>query len=194
MYGFCSASCTHPLPISFTVGWSLFFFTYNISSILLLTSCQVELIGHSSSSISIPELYTSQLHPLKALVEHGIGCVIVFEYLFFQLQVKDRGTIREDLQQDLTLIVQKYQKSGVQEIVNACIAEAFQQHGDRVDDLCPMLVGIAQANQMCKTYSLPQCWKSYLNCPQQRNSWNEIRQFQLLCTSLFLVSPLVSIY
>ncbi|KAI6141684.1 hypothetical protein BKA82DRAFT_1003432, partial [Pisolithus tinctorius] len=113
-------------------------------------------IEHSSDSISIPKLCTSQLHPLKTLVEHGIGCVIVFEYLFFQWQVKDRGSTRKDLQQDLTLIVQKYQKSGVQEFVNARIAEAFQQHGERVDDLCPLLVGIAQANRMCKTYSLPQ--------------------------------------
>ncbi|KIO00938.1 hypothetical protein M404DRAFT_745771 [Pisolithus tinctorius Marx 270] len=113
-------------------------------------------ITHRSKSISIPKLCTSQLHPLKTIVEHGIGCVIVFEYLFFQLQVKDRGPTRKDFQQDLTLIVQKYQKSGVQEIVNACIAEAFQQHGERVDDLCPLLAGIAWANQMCKTYSLPQ--------------------------------------
>ncbi|KIN96736.1 hypothetical protein M404DRAFT_1006533, partial [Pisolithus tinctorius Marx 270] len=105
-------------------------------------------IKHGSTSIFIPILCTSHLHTLNALVEHGIGCVIVFEYLFFQLQVKDRGTTRKHLEQDLTLVVQKYQKSGVQEIVNACIAEAFQQHGERVDDICPMLVGIAQAHQM----------------------------------------------
>ncbi|KAI5984577.1 hypothetical protein F5J12DRAFT_77158 [Pisolithus orientalis] len=111
-------------------------------------------IKHNSTSISIPALSTSQQHPLKALVEHGIGCVIVFEYLFFQLQVKDRGTTRGDLPQHLTLIVQKYQKSGVQEIVNACIAEAFQQHGEWVDDLYPKLVGMAQAqaHQMSKKF------------------------------------------
>ncbi|KIN99268.1 hypothetical protein M404DRAFT_1004932, partial [Pisolithus tinctorius Marx 270] len=80
------------------------------------------------------------------------GCVIVFEYLFFQLQVKDRGATRKGLQQDLTLTVQKYQKSGVQKIVNACIAEAFQQHGERVDNLCPMLVGIAKEHQMSKKF------------------------------------------
>ncbi|KIN97617.1 hypothetical protein M404DRAFT_889515 [Pisolithus tinctorius Marx 270] len=109
-------------------------------------------IKHSSTSISICTLSTSQQCPLQALAEHGIGCVIVFEFLFFQLQVKDGGTNRMDLQQDLTVIVRKYQKSGVQSTVIACIAEAFQQHGENVDDLCPTLVGIAQANQMSKTF------------------------------------------
>ncbi|KAI6138657.1 hypothetical protein BKA82DRAFT_1007090 [Pisolithus tinctorius] len=87
-----------------------------------------------------------------ALVEHGIGCVIVFEYLYFQLQVKDRSTARQDLQQDLLVAVGKYQRSGVQDNVHAYIAKAFQQHGESVDDLCPMLVGIAQANQMSKEF------------------------------------------
>ncbi|KAI6143898.1 hypothetical protein BKA82DRAFT_4178705 [Pisolithus tinctorius] len=113
-------------------------------------------IKHGSYSISIPTLSMSSQPSLMALAEHGIGCVIVFECLFFQLQVKDGADARKDLQQDLTEIVRKYQKSGVQNAVIAHIAAAFQQHGESVDDLCPMLVGIAQENQMCKTYSLPQ--------------------------------------
>ncbi|KAI5996452.1 hypothetical protein F5J12DRAFT_772683 [Pisolithus orientalis] len=112
----------------------------------------VQPITHGSGSISIPTLSTSREPSLKALAEHGIGCVIVFEYLFFQSQVKDEGTARKDLQQDLTVIVRKYQESGVQDIVNTCITEAFQQHGESVDDLCPVLVGIAQANQMSKKF------------------------------------------
>ncbi|KAI6142238.1 hypothetical protein BKA82DRAFT_2603790 [Pisolithus tinctorius] len=113
----------------------------------------VQNIKHESSYISIPMLSMSRQPSMLAIAEHGIGCVIVFEYLFFQLQVvKDGGTTQKDLQQDLTVIVSKYQKSGVQKTVIAHIAEAFQQHGDSVDDLCPMLVGIAQANQMSKTF------------------------------------------
>ncbi|KAI6139295.1 hypothetical protein BKA82DRAFT_4223615 [Pisolithus tinctorius] len=71
-------------------------------------------------------------------------------------QVKDSGIAKNDLQLDLTTVIQKYQQSSVQNTVNAQIAVAFQKHGESVDDLCPMLVDIAQANQMCKTYSLPQ--------------------------------------
>ncbi|KAI6146833.1 hypothetical protein BKA82DRAFT_4156113 [Pisolithus tinctorius] len=93
---------------------------------------------------------------LLVLAEHAIGCVIVLEYLFFQLQVKDGSNKRKDLQQHLTEIVRKYQKSGVQNTVIENIAVAFKQHGESVDDFCTMLVGIAQANQICKTYFLPQ--------------------------------------
>ncbi|KIO05649.1 hypothetical protein M404DRAFT_999770, partial [Pisolithus tinctorius Marx 270] len=109
-------------------------------------------IKHGSYSISIPTLSMSSQPSLMALAEHGIGCVIVFECLFFQLQVKDGADARKDLQQDLTEIVRKYQKSGVQNAVIAHIAAAFQQHGESVDDLCPMLVGIAQENQMSKKF------------------------------------------
>ncbi|KAI6138531.1 hypothetical protein BKA82DRAFT_1005778, partial [Pisolithus tinctorius] len=113
-------------------------------------------INHNSHSISIPTLSMSSQPSLMALAEHGIGCVIVFECLFFHLQVKDGANASKDLQQDLTEVVRKYQKSGVQNAVITHIAAAFQQHGESVDDLSLMLVGIAQDNQMCKTYSLPQ--------------------------------------
>ncbi|KAI6006295.1 hypothetical protein F5J12DRAFT_114517 [Pisolithus orientalis] len=129
--------------------------SHNSSKILtkfsLLPEC-MQPIEHGSSFISIPTLSMSRQPSLMALAEHGIGCVIVFEYLFFQLQVTDGGTTRQDVQQDLTVIVRTYQKSGVQNTVIACIAEAFQQHGESVDDLCAMLVGIAQANQMSKKF------------------------------------------
>ncbi|KAI6151284.1 hypothetical protein BKA82DRAFT_4125944 [Pisolithus tinctorius] len=107
-------------------------------------------IKHDNHSISIPTLSRSSQPSIMALAEHGIGCVIVFECLFFQLQAKDGANAKKDLQQDLTEIVKKYQKSGVQNAVIAHIAAAFQQHGESVDDLCPMLVGIAQENQMSK--------------------------------------------
>ncbi|KIO05029.1 hypothetical protein M404DRAFT_1000118, partial [Pisolithus tinctorius Marx 270] len=105
-------------------------------------------IKHGSSLNSIPTLSMSRQPSMMALAEHGIGCVIVFEYLFFQLQVKGGGTTRMDVKQNLKVIVREYKKSGVQHTVIAHIAEAFQQHGESVDALCPMLVDIAQANQM----------------------------------------------
>ncbi|KIO01396.1 hypothetical protein M404DRAFT_732610 [Pisolithus tinctorius Marx 270] len=115
-------------------------------------SFQVQFIKHDNHTISIPILSLSSQPSLMTLAEHGIGCVIVFECLFFQLQVKDGANSRKDLQQALTETVRKYQKSGVQNIVIAHIAAAFQQHGESLDDLCPMLVGIAQENQMSKKF------------------------------------------
>ncbi|KIO05673.1 hypothetical protein M404DRAFT_513669 [Pisolithus tinctorius Marx 270] len=124
--------------------------TLALVPVLLLISLQVQSIKHDNHSISIPTLSRSSQPSIMALAEHGIGCVIVFECLFFQLQAKDGANAKKDLQQDLTEIVKKYQKSGVQNAVIAHIAAAFQQHGESVDDLCPMLVGIAQENQMSK--------------------------------------------
>ncbi|KAI6140396.1 hypothetical protein BKA82DRAFT_4213248 [Pisolithus tinctorius] len=127
------------------------YYMENIMQNLIIDACGKSII-HDNHSISIPILSMSSHPSLMALAEHGIGCVIVFECLFFQLQVKDEANDRKDLQQHLTEIVRKYEKSGVQKAVIAHIAAAFQQHGESVDDLCPMLVGIAQENQMSKKF------------------------------------------
>ncbi|KAI6025421.1 hypothetical protein EDC04DRAFT_239102 [Pisolithus marmoratus] len=75
------------------------------------------------------------------------GAVLVFEYLYFSLQGKEDG---HDLQEDLTLAVKKYETSGVHANVQKHINAAFQEHGEDVEILCPILVDIAKQNQMCK--------------------------------------------
>ncbi|KAI6030521.1 hypothetical protein F5J12DRAFT_295985 [Pisolithus orientalis] len=84
--------------------WSIPF-SYCFSCISL--SMLVQPIKQGSYPISIPTLSMSRQPSLMALAEHGIGCVIVFEYLFFQSQVKDRGISRKDLQLDLTMVIAK---------------------------------------------------------------------------------------
>ncbi|KAI6094772.1 hypothetical protein F5141DRAFT_835906 [Pisolithus sp. B1] len=75
------------------------------------------------------------------------GAVLVFEYLYFLLQARNG---RQDLQEDLTSAVEQYQSSGTCAKVNTLIQEAFEKYGDNVDVLCPILVHIAQQNQLSK--------------------------------------------
>ncbi|KAI5999100.1 hypothetical protein EDD15DRAFT_2363126 [Pisolithus albus] len=82
------------------------------------------------------------------IAENGIGAILVFEYLYFLLQVKDG---RNDLQEDLNFAVDEYKSSGIQAKVNKLIQEAFQSYGDNVEILCPILVKIAQQNQLYQT-------------------------------------------
>ncbi|KAI6103364.1 hypothetical protein F5141DRAFT_1065201 [Pisolithus sp. B1] len=81
-------------------------------------------------------------------------------FLYFPPQCNVRGNIllkmaldnngRNDLQKDLTSAVEKYQGSGIHAKVNTLIQEAFDKYGNNVDVLCPILVDIAQQNQLSK--------------------------------------------
>ncbi|KAI6104561.1 hypothetical protein EDD16DRAFT_1637176, partial [Pisolithus croceorrhizus] len=68
------------------------------------------------------------------------GAILLFEYLYFLLQVK---TVGNDLQENLNFIVEKYQSSGIHAKVNKLIQEAFKMHGNNVEILSPILVDIA---------------------------------------------------
>ncbi|KIK18996.1 hypothetical protein PISMIDRAFT_683515 [Pisolithus microcarpus 441] len=54
------------------------------------------------------------------------------------------------MQECLTLAVKEYQSSGIHNKVEESIQKAFENWGDNVDDLCPILVHIAQENQLSK--------------------------------------------
>ncbi|KAI6019406.1 hypothetical protein PISMIDRAFT_682696 [Pisolithus microcarpus 441] len=75
------------------------------------------------------------------------GTLLVFEYLYFLLQVPAG---REGIQEDLNLAAKEYQSSGIHAKVNKLIQEALQSHGDNVEILCLILVKIAQQNQLSK--------------------------------------------
>ncbi|KAI6106264.1 hypothetical protein EDD16DRAFT_194405 [Pisolithus croceorrhizus] len=75
------------------------------------------------------------------------GAILVFEYLYFLLQVQHGWC---NLQESLTLAVKEYQSSGIHAKVNESIQQAFLKYGDNVDDLCAVLVHIAKENQLCK--------------------------------------------
>ncbi|KIO12043.1 hypothetical protein M404DRAFT_994085, partial [Pisolithus tinctorius Marx 270] len=106
-------------------------------------------ITHQYQSSNMPTLSTSKKYSMKFVVEHGIGCTLVFEYLYFLLQARQG---RSHFQADLTVAVTEYQTSGVQANVNQHIEAAFQEYGEDVEILCPILVDIARENQMSKKF------------------------------------------
>ena len=72
-----------------------------------------------------------------------IGCVLIFEYLFFLLQSnKDESHI-------LKLAINTYQQSGIQATVVNSLQNAIQQHGDDYDILFKVIIDIVLNNQMC---------------------------------------------
>ncbi|KIK17282.1 hypothetical protein PISMIDRAFT_685397 [Pisolithus microcarpus 441] len=104
-------------------------------------------ISHPAQSLTIPTFSTTMQCSRQCIAEDGVGAILVFEYLYFLLQVKDG---RNGLQEDLNLAAKEYKRSGIHAKVNKLIQEAFQNHGDDVEILCPILVKIAQQNQLCK--------------------------------------------
>ncbi|KAI6113984.1 hypothetical protein F5141DRAFT_684951 [Pisolithus sp. B1] len=73
------------------------------------------------------------------------GSILVFEYLYFLLQARNA---QNSLQEHLTLAVEAYQSSGVHTKVSMLIQTAFQKYGEDVETLCPILVNIAEENQL----------------------------------------------
>ncbi|KAI5997627.1 hypothetical protein F5J12DRAFT_785097 [Pisolithus orientalis] len=110
-------------------------------------------ITHYSSSVHMPTLAISQKPSLQYVAAYGIGAILVFEYLYFLLQA---NKVNGDLQANLEQAVRTYQTSGVQATVAKLITAAFQCHGEDVEVLHPILVGIAKENQMCQIL-FPQC-------------------------------------
>ncbi|KAI6104273.1 hypothetical protein EDD16DRAFT_1699753 [Pisolithus croceorrhizus] len=95
----------------------------------------------------MPTLSTSMQSSMQYVAEHGIGAVLVFEYLYFLLQARNA---QRGLQEYLNLAIQTYQSSGIHDQVNKLIQEAFQKYGEDVETLSPVFVGIAEENKLSK--------------------------------------------
>ncbi|KAI6000264.1 hypothetical protein EDC04DRAFT_1070728 [Pisolithus marmoratus] len=101
---------------------------------LLWSPCtinQVQPIQQSLYFLRMPTLSNSMENSLQYTAEHGIGAILVLEYLYFLLQIKDQ---RNDL-----------------ESVHKIINEAFQDHGENVEILCLILLQVAKEKQMSRT-------------------------------------------
>ncbi|KAI6168705.1 hypothetical protein EDD17DRAFT_637077 [Pisolithus thermaeus] len=95
----------------------------------------------------MPMLSISMQSSRQYIAEQGLGAILVFEFLYFLLQVQGGW---HNLQEGLTLAVKEYQSSGIHAKVNESIHKAFEKYGDDVDNLCPVLVHIAKENQLSK--------------------------------------------
>ncbi|KAI6151543.1 hypothetical protein BKA82DRAFT_1006718 [Pisolithus tinctorius] len=95
----------------------------------------------------MPSLATTPQSSMQHVVEHGIGALLVFEYSYFLLQAETGMTS----QQCWAFAVRAYQTSDVKAKVHQLIQAAFMEHGEDMKNLCPILVDIAQENQMSKS-------------------------------------------
>ncbi|KAI6101818.1 hypothetical protein F5141DRAFT_1135905, partial [Pisolithus sp. B1] len=93
-----------------------------------------------------PQIWTSWVVMGQWLTALG-GSILVFEYMYFSLQVNPD---EQNVEKHFRMAVKEYQTSGVQAKVTALIVVAFQEHGENVEVLCPILVNIAKENQMSK--------------------------------------------
>ncbi|KAI6026816.1 hypothetical protein BKA83DRAFT_4491262 [Pisolithus microcarpus] len=137
-------------------------------------------ISHPAQSLNIPTFSTTMQYSRQCIAEDGVGAILVFEYLYFLLQEKDGSN---SLQEDLNLAAEEYKSSGIHAKVNKLIQAAFQNHGDDVETLCPILVKIAQQNQLCKIlfpYALP----ILTTAPSKDAGWEGLTEASLI-SSLF---------
>ncbi|KAI6156499.1 hypothetical protein EDD17DRAFT_1512315 [Pisolithus thermaeus] len=70
-------------------------------------------------------------------------------FRFMLLNMALARNAQNGLQEHLTLAVEAYQSSGVHTKVSMLIQTAFQKYGEDVETLCPILVNIAEENQLC---------------------------------------------
>ncbi|KAI6020602.1 hypothetical protein EDC04DRAFT_395438 [Pisolithus marmoratus] len=109
------------------ISW--FVSVLSVSTCLLWSPCyinQVPSIQQSFYHLRMPTLSNSKKYSLQYTAEQSIGAILILEYFYFLLQVKDQ---RNDLQ-----------------VIN----EAFQEHGDNVENLFPILFQVAKEKQMSR--------------------------------------------
>ena len=75
--------------------------------------------------------------------QYSIGCILIFEYLYFLLQSNKHP------RHALELVVNTYQNSGIQTTVINSLQNVIQQHGDDHDTLSKVIIDIIVNNQMC---------------------------------------------
>ncbi|KAI6026798.1 hypothetical protein BKA83DRAFT_4124388 [Pisolithus microcarpus] len=112
-------------------------------------------VANSCKFTSLHSLPSPILHNPSQSQHFPLLCNVPGNALLKMVLVKDG---RNGLQEDLNLAAKEYKRSGIHAKVNKLIQEAFQNHGDDVEILCPILVKIAQQNQLCKIlfpYALP---------------------------------------
>ena len=75
-----------------------------------------------------------------------VGCILVFEYLYFLLQSN-----KDEKHASLELAINTYHTSGTQATVANSLQNAIDQHyGDNHDTLSRAIIDIILSNQMCK--------------------------------------------
>ncbi|KAI6138891.1 hypothetical protein BKA82DRAFT_4342769 [Pisolithus tinctorius] len=79
-----------------------------------------------------------------SIAEHGVYCLLIFEYCYFLLQ-NGKAPKKKDV---IALAVKDYKSSGIKGTIHQAIKSAVQQHGHNLEDLCQTLVQIILENRL----------------------------------------------
>ncbi|KAI5991981.1 hypothetical protein EDC04DRAFT_1328295 [Pisolithus marmoratus] len=153
----CVLSCNFPLMLSslwlFSRMLLVCFSTFSpklsfIVSILYCSGCKLHssFLSHPNFlDLRMCSLTFSNTCPCSKCLSCLILCHIQCNILLNRALVKDE---RNDVQVALDLAIAEYQTSGITESVCKLINEAFQQHGNNIQILPPILLQVAQEKQM----------------------------------------------
>ncbi|KAI6106839.1 hypothetical protein EDD17DRAFT_1761951 [Pisolithus thermaeus] len=80
----------------------------------------------------------------QSIAEHGVRCLLIFEYCYFLLQ-NERSPVEQDV---IPVAIKEYKGFNVAATVHQAVETAVQQHGQNVDELCQALLQVVLENRM----------------------------------------------
>ncbi|KAI6106849.1 hypothetical protein EV401DRAFT_2077587 [Pisolithus croceorrhizus] len=86
----------------------------------------------------------SQDTTTQSIAEHGVRCLLIFEYCYFLLQ-KEKSPAEQDV---IPLAIKEYKDFNVAATVCKAVETAVQQHDQNVDELCQALLQVVLENRM----------------------------------------------
>ncbi|KAI6123637.1 hypothetical protein EDD16DRAFT_1704243 [Pisolithus croceorrhizus] len=85
---------------------------------------------------------SSQDATTQSIAEHGIRCLLIFEYCYFLLQ-NDQSPAEQDV---IPLAIKEYKGFNVAATVHQAVETAVQQYDHHVDELCQALLQVVFQN------------------------------------------------
>ncbi|KAI6140656.1 hypothetical protein BKA82DRAFT_245496 [Pisolithus tinctorius] len=79
-----------------------------------------------------------------SIAEHGIYCLLIFEYCYFLLQ-NGQAPVNEDV---VSLAVNEYKSSGMEATIQQAVKSAVEQHGHDWRVLCQTLLQTILDNRL----------------------------------------------
>ncbi|KAI6114556.1 hypothetical protein F5141DRAFT_1291245 [Pisolithus sp. B1] len=90
----------------------------------------------------------SQDATTQSIAEHGVRCLLIFEYCYFLLQ-NEKCPAEQDV---IPLAIKEYKGFNVAATVHQAVETAVQQHDQDVDELCQALLQVVLQNRMSHRY------------------------------------------
>ncbi|KAI6145526.1 hypothetical protein BKA82DRAFT_21403 [Pisolithus tinctorius] len=79
-----------------------------------------------------------------SIAEHGVYCLLIFEYCYFLLQ-NGQAPMNKDV---IPVAIHEYKSSCIEVTIHQAVKSAVQQHGHHLEHLCPTLLEIVLENRL----------------------------------------------